>query len=568
MGGALIFYYLMFAISLLVVLIYAYIFHKHFDANLTIMTILIPVINLGFVLMGNANTIGEALIALRLTYIGGCCVLLSAMFLIFNICGVKLPAWARAVIVAFSAGVYATTLTIGHSDIFYKGMPDLAFAYGAAYITNKHYGFMHTIFYIMVGAFYLATVGVVIFSFFKKKQVPKSILVLIVVSISVSVVGFFGGRLITHEVEILPATYNLGMIIYLIIATRLRLYDASDSVTDSLVEKGDTGFISFDNKIRYLGSNQTARNMIPELRSLRIDHHIKDNGWLENNLLSWVKEYEKDNNNEQFYFERNDKIYLVKVNRLLIGGIKRGYQFLISDDTANQQYINLIKKYNTQLEDEVAQKTEHIIQMQEKLVMGMATMVESRDNSTGGHIKRTSDCIRILVDEIKKDNKFNLSDEFCNDLIKAAPMHDLGKIAVDDAILRKPGRYTPEEFEIMKTHAEQGARIVAKILEGTDDKEFMRIAVNVAHYHHERMDGSGYPHHLLGDEIPIEARIMAIADVYDALVSKRVYKDKMSFEQANQIIMEGMGKHFDKELEIYYVRARPKLEEYYSQVDC
>ena len=115
----------------------------------------------------------------------------------------------------------------------------------------------------------------------------------------------------------------------------------------------------------------------------------------------------------------------------------------------------------------------------------------------------------------------------------------------------------------MKKHAPEGARILAQILEGTDDKEFARLAINVAHYHHERWDGSGYPEGLHGETIPLEARIMAIADVYDALVSKRVYKEKMSFEDANAIIMEGFGKHFDERLKPYYLGARPLLEEYY-----
>ena len=146
-------------------------------------------------------------------------------------------------------------------------------------------------------------------------------------------------------------------------------------------------------------------------------------------------------------------------------------------------------------------------------------------------------------------------------------MHDLGKVAVDDAILRKPGRFTPEEFEVMKTHAAEGARIVHEILKDTDDDTFKVIAENVAHYHHERMDGSGYPEGLIGDQIPLEARIMAIADVYDALVSKRVYKDSMSFEKADEIMLESFGKHFDKRLEPYYVKARPKLEEYYGSLE-
>ena len=192
-------------------------------------------------------------------------------------------------------------------------------------------------------------------------------------------------------------------------------------------------------------------------------------------------------------------------------------------------------------------------------------MVESRDNSTGGHIRRTSEVVRILIDEILMDNTLQLSNEFCENLIKAAPLHDLGKIAVNDKILRKTGRFTPEEFQQMKFHAEEGARVVHEILIDSDDKEYTRIAENVAHYHHERMDGSGYPKGLKGDDIPLEARIMAIADVYDALVSKRVYKEKYSFEKANQIILEGMGTQFDSRLKKYYVSARPKLEAYYAR---
>ena len=146
-------------------------------------------------------------------------------------------------------------------------------------------------------------------------------------------------------------------------------------------------------------------------------------------------------------------------------------------------------------------------------------------------------------------------------------MHDLGKIAVDDAILRKPGRFTPEEFEEMKKHAKEGARIVHEILKDTDDQDFRILAENVAHYHHERWDGSGYPEGIKGEEIPFEARIMAIADVYDALVSKRVYKESMSFEEADKIIMDGMGTHFDPQLKEIYIAARPKLEAYYKSLD-
>ena len=562
-----VYYYAMLAISLLMVVIYAFIFHKHFDINITIITILVPVINFAFVVMGNAVDIKEAIVGLKLTYIGGCFVLVSAMFLIFNICDISLKPWQRTLIVLISVAVYSTTLTIGYSDIFYNGLPSLASFGGASYITDKHYGFMHTVFYAMIIIYYALTIAVIIYSFIKKRQVSRTILGLIVLAVTIAVFGFFGGRFITKEVEILPATYNLGVIIYLIIASRLRLYDASDSVTDALVQKGNTGFISFDHKMRYLDSNETANKMIPELNSLVVD---RQDSWANETFLPLVKAFEENKENDTKYLHKDNKIYMIQIGLLEIGHIghsHRGYQFFISDDTANQQYIELIKNYNNQLEEEVKKKTASIEEMHDKLVLGMATMVEGRDNSTGGHIKRTSDCVRILIDEMKKDPKLELTESFCKCVIKAAPMHDLGKITVDDAILRKPGRFTPEEFEVMKTHAAEGARIVKQILEGTDDKEFYKIAINVAHYHHERWDGSGYPEGLKGEKIPYEARIMAIADVYDALVSKRVYKERMSFEEANSIIMDGMGKHFDKTLEPYYVSAREKLEEYYKSLD-
>lgn len=558
------FYIAMFVISLLLISVYAFIFHKHFDANLTIMAVLVPVINLGFLLMALSKTPEEAVVGLRFTYLGGCFLLPSAMFLIFSICGIPRKGWIRAVVFAVESLIFASTLTIGHSDIFYKQMPDIAFSGGAAYLTNKHYGFMHTVFYVMVGLGYAITLGTVIYSFFRKKQMPRGISILLLVAVSVAVLGFFGGRLITNTIEPLPATYNLGMIIYIIIASRLRLYDASDSVTDAIVEKGDTGFVSFDSKLRYLDSNETAKTMIPELSSLRVDHPIED-GWLKDNFLPLAHAYQADERANEALLKRGERYYMIHINTLMFGPFRAGLQFLVTDDTANQEHLTLMHSYQTSLEEEVERKTAHVIAMQEKLVLGMATMVEGRDNSTGGHIKRTSDCVAILVDEMKKGG-YPLEPTFAASLIKAAPMHDLGKIAVDDRVLRKPGRFTPEEFEEMKKHAAEGAKILEKILAGIDDEEFYRVAINVAHYHHERFDGSGYPDKLKGEEIPFEARIMAIADVYDALVSKRVYKERMSFEEADRIIMEGMGSQFDPALKPYYVASRPRLEEYYKSL--
>lgn len=210
------------------------------------------------------------------------------------------------------------------------------------------------------------------------------------------------------------------------------------------------------------------------------------------------------------------------------------------------------------------EKNQKIHAISDSIIKGMAVMVESRDNSTGGHIMRTSDCVKIFVNKLRENDQMNLSKSFCKAVIKAAPMHDLGKIAVDDKILRKPGRFEPDEFEQMKTHAEKGAVIVSKVLTESDDEESNTIAINVAHYHHEKWNGEGYPEKISGEDIPLEARIMALADVFDALVSKRCYKESMTYDQAFAIIEESLGSHFDPVLGKAFIECRPELEALYN----
>ena len=210
------YYYSMFGISLAMSLVYVFIFHKHFDANLTVMAVLIPVSNLSFALIASSSSIDEALVGLRMSYIAGCFLNVSAMFLIFNLSGFRRDPWSRTTALLLSSIVFASSLTIGYSDIFYVGKPTLAFANGAAYITDKHYGVMHTVFYVLVAVYYAITIAAIIYCFFKKRQVPRRILVLVMLSISFAFIGFFGGRLITKEIEFSPLAYTAAMFIYLI----------------------------------------------------------------------------------------------------------------------------------------------------------------------------------------------------------------------------------------------------------------------------------------------------------------------------------------------------------------
>lgn len=558
------YYEVMFGLSLALTMFYALFWHKHFDAHFTLIFSFIPVTNLGYMLVAQSVSLEEALAANKFIYIGGCYLVLLFMLSILSLCHIRVSKLMKLLFFSISTAIYVCILTDGHHSFYYKTI-GFERVNGAGTLT-KEYGLGHTLFYAMLILYFIISISAITYSFFRKKDVSNRIIYLLLLPAMISFISYFGGKISPEAMDLLPLTYVLAQVVYLIIIDRVCIYDVTNTCGDSLIQNGDTGLLSFDFNSYFLGCNETARKFIPAVAELSIDKPVSDVPALKDNICKWLEDYKSDNTYDKATYEVDGRILNIDIGYLYDGRRRRGYQLLITDDTQNQEYISLINRYNDDLREEVMKKTAHIEEMHNKLILGMATMVESRDNSTGGHIRRTSKVIRILVDAIRALDTYDLSDKFCNDLIKAAPMHDLGKIAVDDAILRKPGRFTDEEYAVMKIHAAEGARIVHSILEGTDDEEFHIIAENVAHYHHERWDGSGYPVGLVGEEIPLEARIMAIADVYDALVSKRVYKDSMSFGQADEIIMEGMGKHFDKSLEACYVSARPKLEMYYSSL--
>ncbi len=185
--------------------------------------------------------------------------------------------------------------------------------------------------------------------------------------------------------------------------------------------------------------------------------------------------------------------------------------------------------------------------MQSGIITMMAEIVENRDDNTGGHIRRTAGYVESIARELQKQGSYRdiLTDGYINDIIVAAPLHDIGKIHISDAVLNKPGKLTQEEFEIMKTHTTAGQKLLEHAKEELGESGYLNTAVEMAAYHHEWWNGGGYPYGISGDEIPLCARIMAVADVFDALTSKRCYKDAMPLEKAYAIIREESGTHFD-----------------------
>jgi putative two-component system response regulator len=222
-----------------------------------------------------------------------------------------------------------------------------------------------------------------------------------------------------------------------------------------------------------------------------------------------------------------------------------------------------LKNYNDNLQEMVRQRTEQVVDLQNAVLGSVAELVEFRDDVTGGHIARTQNYLKLLVEKLLEKHIYRDETSTWNldFLIPSAQLHDVGKIGISDSILNKPGKLTPEEFEIMKRHAEIGEKAIEGIMKLTKEHDFLNHARIFAGTHHEKWDGTGYPRGLKGADIPLQGRIMAIADVYDALIAQRPYKAPMSTEQANKIIVEGKGVHFDPVLADLFESLADKFAE-------
>lgn len=259
------------------------------------------------------------------------------------------------------------------------------------------------------------------------------------------------------------------------------------------------------------------------------------------------------------YIERHKRAG-ISVILLLLGGVTT-YQMLVPESLVSSLGVTMIiLGVYVNMEDPALQS---LSAYHKEMVMGLAAMVESRDGNTGAHIRRTNRYVELLARELRKRGycKNILTKDYIDMLSIAASMHDIGKVAVPDAILQKPGKLTPEEFEIIKRHSEEGGRLIEEVFAHMDNQEFKDMAYQVARYHHEKWNGKGYPDGLKGTDIPLSARIMAVADVFDAVSERRCYRDAMPLETCFEIIRKGAGEDFDPMVAEVFLELEGRIRE-------
>lgn len=266
---------------------------------------------------------------------------------------------------------------------------------------------------------------------------------------------------------------------------------------------------------------------------------------------------EKSDENLYKGFELGAVDYVVKpINPILLNA-------RIKNNIIVRQSQNFLRDKNKYLEMEIDRRTKEVALVQEVSIMAMASLAETRDNETGQHILRTKLYVKELANLLSKDNKYKnyLTKENIDLMVASSPLHDIGKVGIPDNILLKPGPLTKEEFEIMKTHTTIGKEAIVRAEKILNKQEtFLKLAKEIAHYHHEKWSGKGYPEGLSGEEIPISARIMAVADVYDALTSKRVYKEAFSHDESVEIILNESGRQFDPGVIKAFIQLKDKFK--------
>lgn len=481
----------------------------------------------GYLFEMTSKSMEQALMAVKIIYVGKPVIIFSMLFFVMGYCKVNMSNIMKTILILIHTGISCLVLFCEKNTLYYN---KIEFVDEGLFPHLKlGHGIVYKLFALLMVAYFVAIFVVAIrrFRTSNNKYIKKNSAVLILVDlICCTGYGLFLLRVTNGYDTTLPS---------LLISTFLMSYCLSNySMLDMVATAKDYAMNQFNDGIVLLDydddivyENNLARN---------IKHKL---GCDDIAFVDYIEEVIKDKKikaiGENAYQFSKDYVETIKGQKCKM--------YLLLDVTDSYNYTE-------RLENAVNEKTKQVVYMQRTVISSFATMIEARDGITGMHIKNTSNYVAVLVKALQQEERYKsiINDEYGQMVMDAAALHDIGKISVPDQVLQKPGKLTPEEYEIIKKHPTEGANIIKLALSNLEKDEYLEIAKDMAYSHHERWDGKGYPKGLKGEEIPLSARIMAIADVYDALRSRRHYKEAFDVEKSCNIIKEGRFTQFDGDL--------------------
>ena len=538
--------------------------HDNIDIYQWTMLLIMSVVITAYWLRSQVATADGAYILQCFAYFDSTYLLCVVILYLLHIIGIRTWPWVKIVLYGLASLHVLVVFFCYHTDLYYSSIILTESSMGTAVRTVPgplkilHLPYMA----VMVGVL----MAVVVLAVRRRGTYPLLHFIAYLALPLLTMVLYGVELLLDTGFSLIPLLYGLGAVMIALRYDKAHAYDIGFLMAESHREDEEKGYLAVSPEREFLACNRRCRDFLPFLKDLQVDERLPREDELGRKILKFLDAYEKGYALRTKY-KLGDMTCIASLAPwgLDRSGGQQGYLLEIYDGTEDQHNLDILSDFNRSLNEEVREKTRNIKEIQRKVVLGMADLIENRDSNTGGHVRRTSDIISIIVAEILRQGKLPLTEQQGRDIIRAAPTHDLGKISIENNILNKPGRFTEEEYAIMKIHATKSGELVKILLDGVERESFVQVAYNVARYHHERWDGKGYPEGLVGSMIPLEARIMAVADVYDALVSKRVYKDSLSFEKSAAIMCEGMGTQFDPRLKPVFLGCREELEQYYLQ---
>ena len=533
--------------------------------NLMLLLLISVLVNLvGYLVELKSDSLETALIGVKIAYLGKPYITLCIFFFVVEFCKVNLSDLLKGALVAFHLLITTLVFTCDLHSFFYTS---IQYIYSDSYC---HLVLGHGLFYyLFIGMTLLYFIAITVIGIRKirstKDWLIKRQMFLCLAMITICLIGFLlflSGCTNGYDTTVLSYFVCVQMLIILMI--HFQLFNTLSFAKDESMDGMEEALFVFDNDDGVIYQNKNARLMqhyienhytepfVQVLKELiqKNEHLIVKNGYV----------FRGEEHDHEDVPQSANSVYHITGREITRQGRTYGYAVLVSDETESYYYTS-------HLEAKVSAKTHEIIKIQRSVIGSFAAMIEARDGITGLHIKNTSNFVKILTHAMQNSPKYadRITDDYAQMVSAAAKLHDIGKIAVPDYVLQKPGKLTDEEYEIMKKHPAEGARIIKETLGKLENDEYVHIAYNMAYYHHEKFAGGGYPCNLKGTKIPLSARIMAICDVYDALRSNRHYKEGFSMEKSVSIIRESRGSHFDPDITDIFLQHIDEMEAVFIQ---
>ncbi len=507
-----------------------------------LMTTVMTLLNfVGYLMEITSSTQETALMGVKIAYIGKPFIALGMFFFIMAYCRVIIKKSTSALLITIFIIISLAVFTSQEHGLFYKYF--LFSMDGEFPHLYCEAGPLYYCYIALLGAGAVVCVVCSVREWFRSKsrveKIQAFLILMMVVNLIAALAIYLSG--ITRGYDMTQIAYLVNNLLLAVSMFRFRLFEVLTLAKEKALNDYQDGLIVVDNRNMVIYANYLAKEIYPALGT---ENYTEE--------LEQINEHANTQGN--LFFKK--KVFTIQKQPIMQEGIAYGRTYKIIDITDSYYYA-------TRLQDDVARKTKQIKDMQSSVIESFANMIEARDGITGQHIKHTSAYVRILINGLKEAKIYDdiLTDEYIATVIDVAPLHDVGKIAIMDQILKKDDKLTDDEFDAIKTHPKVGSEIIEDILKGMESDEYIKIAKDVALYHHEKWNGTGYPLGLRGSRIPLCARIMAVADVYDALRSERTYKESFSKEKSRQIIEEGGGVHFDPMIVKIFMERIDEIEE-------